>query len=984
MPEEPTSTRDARPPAGPPTRVSPGERWAILVGISTYLDPRLNLRFAARDARELAAVLHSPTGGGFAADHVRLLVDDEATSREVTRSLRGFLTRPAPEDLVLLYFACHGGPDPRRPLGPLYLLTHDTEPDDIAGTAVEMAVIDRALRDVLLAERVVVLADTCHSAALAAPGRRSVNSAEATNVYLARLGETKPGVALLTSCEAAESSQEGERWGQGHGVFTWHVLEGMRGAADGFGRARDGIVGVGELFDYVRERVQADTAGEQHPNIGATSFDRNLPLAVTSDMDVRRHLDLGRALLGLGWLTDDPAAHALAAGEADEATMLAALTGRRSPEAATVRAEALLALGRATEAAATLDGVPAVDLAGDANLLHGVALAESGRADEAAAALRWFATKYPDHDEATWATDYAAGLAKGPGGTRRALLIGAGTYRYPNINLPGASNDPGLLAQVLTERAGFGPSDLRLLVDAAATRAQVLQGLDELANRSGPDDTVVVSYSGHSPSGRSPDDVYLLTHDAQRDVLAGVTSHELAERLGRVEARAALLVLDTSVSPAFRELMTAHLDWVVIAPSGQAWDALIDGTPNGAFTRSLAEVWPHQGEVATTYGSLVERMAGWLGEHGYDTSAVLVQGNSNAHLLGGGFLAGDLWRLGRLGTFARYDARTWAQRFAPMAEYPTAAWAAGRSQTEGRSAQDALIWLRRAQAQLSGYRVALQLDCVDAQLAAGRVTEAAAAAAECSPWPEAAGDEFAAAAVAATTQAIGALRRARARGLVVGIERYADSTLTPPVGTRSDAESFAATLVAAAGLGRDDIVVLLDEDATRDRILAEFDVLAEHGAQELAVFHFAGLGSWTPDGRQSLVAYDGRTPAGPTGIPDLAIAELATRAVHANNLVCVIDAGGVPGSVPSTAAAAVTGTRTAPPAEGRLGGSVGLAGRLEHPTVGVATLTPAVPARSKDKRLEVPVTGSDRVRGRLTQGLERALHRTRELDQPTY
>jgi uncharacterized caspase-like protein len=70
-------------------------------------------------------------------------VDEQATTAALTRAVRGFLMKAQPEDLVLLYFACHGGPDPRRPGGPLYLLTHDTEPGDVAGTAFPMDEIDR-------------------------------------------------------------------------------------------------------------------------------------------------------------------------------------------------------------------------------------------------------------------------------------------------------------------------------------------------------------------------------------------------------------------------------------------------------------------------------------------------------------------------------------------------------------------------------------------------------------------------------------------------------------------------------------------------------------------------------------------------------------------------------------------------------------------------------------------------------------------------
>src|SRR5262249_5953510 len=105
-----------------------GDRWAVIVGISRYQDSGLDLKYASRDAQELYALLQTPEGGNFRTDRTRLLVDAAATTRALTRALRGFLMAALPEDLVLLYFACHGGPDPRRPSGPLYLYAYDTDP----------------------------------------------------------------------------------------------------------------------------------------------------------------------------------------------------------------------------------------------------------------------------------------------------------------------------------------------------------------------------------------------------------------------------------------------------------------------------------------------------------------------------------------------------------------------------------------------------------------------------------------------------------------------------------------------------------------------------------------------------------------------------------------------------------------------------------------------------------------------------------------
>ena len=86
-----------------------------------------------------------------------------------------------------------------------------------------MREIDLCIRENLLAERIIILADTCHSAGIANTiGRRSMNdSTNQINRYLKEISQSKNGIALLTSAEANETSFEDKKWGGGHGVFTY-------------------------------------------------------------------------------------------------------------------------------------------------------------------------------------------------------------------------------------------------------------------------------------------------------------------------------------------------------------------------------------------------------------------------------------------------------------------------------------------------------------------------------------------------------------------------------------------------------------------------------------------------------------------------------------------------------------------------------------------------------------------------------------------
>ena len=186
------------------------DRWAVLVGISKYKYTSAlynwGLTFARRDAEELAALLKQAAYGSIDERRMCLLLDEAATTSGLIKALRSFLRKPAKKDLVLLHFSCHGTPDPDGK-DEVYLVTHDTDPSDIPATALPMREVDYALRHTLDAERVVIVADTCHSAALVNQGRRAAAPNTAVmNSYLKKIGESQKGRAWLMSAEANEVS----------------------------------------------------------------------------------------------------------------------------------------------------------------------------------------------------------------------------------------------------------------------------------------------------------------------------------------------------------------------------------------------------------------------------------------------------------------------------------------------------------------------------------------------------------------------------------------------------------------------------------------------------------------------------------------------------------------------------------------------------------------------------------------------------------
>jgi len=85
------------------------QRWAVVVGVSEYLNPGIPpLQYADDDAEAFANFLRSPQGGGYDNDHMRLLLNENATFSNIRDALMDFLGNAIDIDLVMIYFAGHG------------------------------------------------------------------------------------------------------------------------------------------------------------------------------------------------------------------------------------------------------------------------------------------------------------------------------------------------------------------------------------------------------------------------------------------------------------------------------------------------------------------------------------------------------------------------------------------------------------------------------------------------------------------------------------------------------------------------------------------------------------------------------------------------------------------------------------------------------------------------------------------------------------
>lgn len=246
---------------------TPSQRWAVVIGVSHYRNKEINLQFADRDAQAIRDFLLDPNGGAVPEANMLYLVNENATFANIRSALFGFLSKPGPDDLAIVYFAGHGTNDFKKRPDNYYLLGYDSDIANLASTAVPMWDLQAAFERTLQAN-LVSLVDACHSGGI---GKAVPNMTNARWIK-AGFGQHR---AIITASDVDELSREGTEWGGGHGVFTYYLLQGLKGSADVH---HDHKISVGELFDFVRERVTKDTGGAQTPSAQAGS-ERGLVLA---------------------------------------------------------------------------------------------------------------------------------------------------------------------------------------------------------------------------------------------------------------------------------------------------------------------------------------------------------------------------------------------------------------------------------------------------------------------------------------------------------------------------------------------------------------------------------------------------------------------------------------------------------------------------------------------------------------------------------
>lgn len=201
------------------------DKWAMVVGITDFDDPDIpDLQFSSKDATDFYNYLVKDAN--FQPDHVRLILNEQATQRRVLSELGSkFLARVVkPDDLVVLFFSTHGSPSQLDPRGKNYLVARDSDSEDLFATGIEMQKLLDSIQGRVLTDRVLLVMDACHSG-FAGPDAGSKGIARLGNF---KADELAQGSGQLVICSSMPEERAWESTRYQNGVFTHRLLQGLR------------------------------------------------------------------------------------------------------------------------------------------------------------------------------------------------------------------------------------------------------------------------------------------------------------------------------------------------------------------------------------------------------------------------------------------------------------------------------------------------------------------------------------------------------------------------------------------------------------------------------------------------------------------------------------------------------------------------------------------------------------------------------------
>ena len=233
------------------TTIKGPQTFAIVMGISKYKYIR-PLTYADKDAELFRDYLRSPGGGNVKEENIFCLLNEQAINSVFWT--KGFQWLKAKQlqkgDKLFIYLAGHGDAIDEDQF---FFLSYDCNPagdknNYLVGGAIQLYNLKKKIaNETTKGVEVFFIMDACRSNEL--PGGTAGQSFLNTAIT-----EKKVGEIMMLATAAGQESLEDASIGNGHGLFTYYLVDGLSGVADSIG-VPDEKVTFQEIKRYVERNV---------------------------------------------------------------------------------------------------------------------------------------------------------------------------------------------------------------------------------------------------------------------------------------------------------------------------------------------------------------------------------------------------------------------------------------------------------------------------------------------------------------------------------------------------------------------------------------------------------------------------------------------------------------------------------------------------------------------------------------------------------
>jgi len=218
--------------------------YVLSIGINEYRDRALKLTYSVPDGSAFANEMKARGRDLYGKVRIETLFDREATLEGIEKMFNKLSKEVKTSDVFIFYIAGHGlNLDGKYHFIPWELIYQNEE-------SVRKKSLTQERMQAMLAKipalKSVVLLDTCNSGAFAKPASRGLAEKTAMEKLMRSTGRVT--IAASSEFQVAFEGYEG------HGVFTYALLQALSGSADKIGN-NNGEISVNELAEYVSDEV---------------------------------------------------------------------------------------------------------------------------------------------------------------------------------------------------------------------------------------------------------------------------------------------------------------------------------------------------------------------------------------------------------------------------------------------------------------------------------------------------------------------------------------------------------------------------------------------------------------------------------------------------------------------------------------------------------------------------------------------------------